>query len=368
MIDYESGELLGFPSAKCVTHHANPPVQIISAYEWLDAVEDAEASGIIGLADEPRVISSITTGEEVNAWVKEFPELFSEDRAAALPEHAPYDHKIELVPDAKPVYGPVYQLSELEKRTLKEYLKNMLEQGKIRPSRSPFGAPILFVKKKNTTELRLCVDYRGLNKITIKNRYPLPLISQLREQIGRSKWFTSLDLRNGYNLIRIAEGDEPKTAFRTHYGKYEYLVMPFGLCNAPATFQEMMNAVLQDFLDFGVCVYLDDVLIYAETRQEHDRLVREVLTRLDKAGLALNPRKCHWAVNEVEFLGFIINGNGIAMADDKVKAIKEWPIPSNKKAVQSFLELANFYRMFIKDFSKRCRRLTDLTKNDTPFL
>jgi hypothetical protein len=395
-IDYENGRLLGFPSAKCEGHHGKPKIRIIDTYELVGDEDYVNASsengygcGVVGwcasveagvelvparqvmsvwkdyaYGEKPAIRWQVDTIEHAEAegarWEKVFPELFSDERGAALPAHAPYDHKIELVEDAKPFWGPVYQLSELEKTTLKDYLRDMLEQGKIRPSRSPFGAPILFVKKKNG-ELRLCVDYRGLNKITIKNRYPLPLMSQLREQIGKSKIFTSLDLRNGYNLIRIAKGDEYKTAFRTHYGQYEYLVMPFGLCNAPATFQEMMNEIFRDLLDCGVAVYLDDVLIYAETREEHDRLVHEVLSRLDKYGLALQPKKCHWAKDEVEFLGFIINGNGVEMAKDKVQAILDWPIPTNKKALQSFLGLANFYRMFIKDFSKKVHHLTDLT-------
>ena len=190
-------------------------------------------------------------------------------------------------------------------KALKDYLNKMLAAGKIRQSKSPAGAPILFVKKKDRS-LRLCINYRGLNRVTVKDRIPLPLIGELRERVSGARRFSKIDLKNGYNLIRIAKGHEWKTAFRTRYGHYEYLVMPFGLCNALATFQAMMNHIFRDLLDQRVIYDIDDILIYASTVEEYDRLVTEVLTRLKEANLVANAAKCVWGVSEVEFLGYIV--------------------------------------------------------------
>jgi hypothetical protein len=211
--------------------------------------------------------------EEYWPWAS----VFSEEEIRKLPEHTKYDHEINLIPGTTAPFGPIYPLSEKELLALREYLKPNLEAGKVRRSSSSAGAPIIFVPKKDGS-LRLCVDYRGLNKVTIKDRTPLPLMTELRERLAKAKWFTLLDLKNGYNLIRIKEGDEWKTAFRTRYGLFEYTVMPFGLCNAPGTFQSMINDVLRDLLDAGTVVYIDDILIYSENEEEHKRLVKEVVS------------------------------------------------------------------------------------------
>jgi hypothetical protein len=227
--------------------------------------------------------------EEYWPWAS----VFSEEEIRKLPEHTKYDHEINLMPGTTAPFGPIYPLSEKELLALREYLKPNLEAGKVRRSSSSAGAPIIFVPKKDGS-LRLCVDYRGLNKVTIKDRTPLPLMTELRERLAKAKWFTLLDLKNGYNLIRIKEGDEWKTAFRTRYGLFEYTVMPFGLCNAPGTFQSMINDVLRDLLDAGTVVYIDDILIYSENEEEHKRLVKEVLKRLKQAGLCASlSRKFH---------------------------------------------------------------------------
>ena len=172
--------------------------------------------------------------------------------------------------------------------------------------------------------MRLCVDYRGLNAITIPNRYPLPLRQELQDRVQGAQWFTKMDLKNGFNLIRIREGDEWKTAFRTRYGLYEFQVMPFGLTNAPSTFQDMMNHILSDVLNVGVLAYMDDILIYAKTEEEHDRLVKEVLERLQHNGLAVSPGKCVWKAEEVEFLGYVIGRRGIRMSQEKAEAVLSW--------------------------------------------
>jgi hypothetical protein len=187
-------------------------------------------------------------------------------------------------------------------------------------------------------------------------------MTKLRERLAKAKWFTLLDLKNGYNLIRIKEGDEWKTAFRTRYGMFEYTVMPFGFCNAPGRFQSMTNDVLRDLLDAGTVVYIDDILIYSENEEEHKRLVKEVLTRLKLAGLCASLAKSKFHVQEVEYLGYHISSKGISMSEKKVATIQDWTPPKKVKDVQSFLGFANFYRRFIEGFSKVCRPLTELTK------
>jgi hypothetical protein len=211
-------------------------------------------------------------------------------------------------------------------------------------------------------------DYRYLNEHTVKNNYPLPLISQLVDKLKGSKWFTKIDLRWGYNNVRIKEGDEWKAAFVCHRGSFEPVIMYFGLCNSPATFQTMMNEIFSDMADVMV-IYIDDLMIYTKTDniQEHERLVRKVLKRLEEHDLFAKPEKCTFGVKEVEFLGMIESREGIKMDDSKVKAIREWPTPKTVRGVRSFLGLANFYCRFIEGYAQVARPLNDLTKKDTPF-
>jgi transposase InsO family protein len=316
-------------------------------------------------------IAATTTKEELSEAIQLVPDKFrkwisimTKEAADRLPDHRPYDHAIDLKEGETPPWGPVYALNETELETLREWLKEMLKTGKIRPSKSPAAAPILFVPKPHGRGLRLCVDYRGINKVTIANRYPLPLMSELQDRVRGARFFTKLDLKNGYHLIRIKEGDEWKTAFRCRYGLYEFLVMPFGLTNAPATFQDMMNHIFRDMLDLGVIAFIDDILIYAETEEEHDKLAEEVLKRLKENSLVVSPEKCVWSAKKVEFLGYVISQDGIEMATDKVESVLAWEPPKSLKETQAFLGFANFYRRFIKDFSRICRPLTESTKGD----
>ena len=209
-------------------------------------------------------------------YLDEFADVFSKSKANTLPEHRPYDLKINLEDSAVPLLGPIYSLSQLELETLREYINENLCSSFIRPTNSPCGAPVLFVKKKDGS-LRLCVDYRGLNKITRKDRYPLPLISDLLDSPRKARIYTKIDLRHAYNLVRIVPRDEWKTAFRTRYGSFEWLVMPFGLSNAPAAFQRFVNKVFADLLNVCVVVYLDDILIYSDNPEDHRKHVHEVL-------------------------------------------------------------------------------------------
>ena len=225
----------------------------------------------------------------------------------------------------------------------------------------------MFVPKANG-KLRLCVDYRKLNDITIRNSYSLPLMDELRDRVQGARIFSKLDLRDGYYLIRIKEGDEWQTAFRTRYGHFEYKVMPFGLANAPATFQNMINDILREYLDQGVLAYLDDILIYSKSMDEHVALVKKVLQKLKENQLAVAAHKSIFHASEVEFLGYMVNQEGLRMSERKVESIATWETPKNIKDIQRFLGFANYYRRFIKNLSSLCRPLTDsLKKTDREF-
>ena len=250
----------------------------------------------------------------------DFLPLFEEAVANQLPPHRSSDHTIPLKEGFQPPFGPLYSLSRFELEALKTWLEENLTRGFIRTSSSPSGAPILFVKKQDGS-LRLCVDYRGLNEGTIKNRYPLPLLQKTLMRLSKARWFTKLDVRNAYNLLRIAEGEEGKTAFRTRYGLYESLVMPFGLTNAPASFQNFINDALQPFLDRFATAYLDDILIYSDTLEEHKVHVRQVLEQLQRYGLHLKPEKCEFFRTEVKYLGLIIGREGIKMDPEKIRTV-----------------------------------------------
>ncbi|KAJ3464714.1 hypothetical protein MRS44_009500 [Fusarium solani] len=293
--------------------------------------------------------------------------LFEEELETGLPEHSEWDLEIELKVGTKPKFYPIYNLNEVELRTLKEYLQDMLRKGYIRISKSSAGYPVMFVPKKNG-KLRLVIDYRQLNDITLKDRTPLPLVTELRDRLHNKKWFTALDLKGAYNLIRIKEGDEWKTAFRTKFGLFEYAVMPFGLTNAPAAFQRMINHVLREHLDDFVVCYLDDILIFSETEEEHTEHVHKVLKALQDANLLVEPEKSTFHTHEVEFLGHIISPNEIRMDPKKIAAVRDWPRPKNLKEVQSFIGFANYYRRFIRNFGKIAIPLTELTKKETRFI
>jgi hypothetical protein len=297
---------------------------------------------------------------------QEFRDVFSQAQADTLPAHRPYDLKIDLEEGAEPPPGRMYSLSSSETLALREFLDENLRIGFICPSTSAHGAPILFVKKKDGS-LRLCVDYRGLNKLTKKDRYPLPLISDLLDAPGKARIYTKIDLRHAYHLVRIADGDEPKTTFRTRYGSFEWLVMPFGLSNAPAVFQRFMNDVFSDMVDVCVVVYLDDILIYSNDTASHKKHVKEVLRRLRKHGLYARADKCEFHTEQVEYLGYVLSPEGLSMAADKVKVIQDWPEPRKVKDVQSFLGFANFYRRFIYNYSDIVVPLTRLTHKDIRF-
>lgn len=293
-------------------------------------------------------------------------QVFDQSQADKLPPHRDWDHEIKLKPNTTPPHGPLYNMSEDELLVLRKFLQENLDKGFIRASTSPAASPVLFARKPGGG-LRFCVDYRGLNAITIKNRYPLPLIRETLAQLSQAKYFTKLDVVAAFNRIRIKAGQEWMTAFNTRYGLFESLVMPFGLSNAPATFQAYINETLRPFLDIFCTAYIDDVLVYSNDLATHKLHVQSVLQALQDAGLQLDVKKCEFDQTEVKYLGMIISTEGVRMDPDKVDAIVNWEAPINVKDVQAFLGFSNFYRRFIRSFSRIVRPLVSLTKKDAKF-
>ncbi|KAJ9536576.1 hypothetical protein OSB04_un000225 [Centaurea solstitialis] len=298
--------------------------------------------------------------------VREFPEVFPEE-LPGLPPQRQVEFHIDLVPGAGPIANSPYRLAPSEMQELSNQLQQLLDKGFIRPSSSPWGAPVLFVKKKDGS-FRMCIDYRELNKITIKNRYLLPRIDDLFDQLQGATYFSKIDLRSGYHQMRVREEDIAKTAFRTRYGHYEFLVMPFGLTNAPAVFMDLMNRVCRPYLDKFVIVFIDDIMIYSQNKEDHEQHLRLILELLKAEKLYAKFSKCEFWIQEVHFLGHVVNKEGIHVDPAKIEAIKKWEAPKTPTEIRQFLGLAGYYRRFIANFSKIAQPLTTLTQKDKKFM
>jgi hypothetical protein len=269
-------------------------------------------------------------------------------------------HRIELKDGAQPYSRPLRRMSTQELDELKKQLQEYLESGRLRPSVSPWGTNVIFAKKKDGS-LRFCVDYRGLNDATIRNSYPLPHTEDLFDRLQGARYFSKIDLRTGFFQIWLAEGDREKTAFRTRYGHFEWTVLPMGLTNAPATFQHLMNNTFRDMLDRCVLAFLDDIVVYSRTLEEHRRDVHATLTRLREAGLYAKRNKCELFKHEIEFLGHHVGRDGLRVMQDKIRGVQSWPTPRNASELRSFLGLSGYYRRFVAGFSGRAAPLHDLT-------
>ncbi|GJY43303.1 putative reverse transcriptase domain-containing protein [Tanacetum coccineum] len=283
--------------------------------------------------------------------VRDFPEVFPDD-LSGLPPIREIEFRIELTPGATPVAKSLYHLAPSELEEFSGQLKELQDKGFIRPSSSPWGALVLFVKKKDGS-FRMCINYRELNKLTVKNRYPLTRIDDLFDQLQGSQFFSKINLRSGYHQLRVHEDDIPKTAFRTHYGHFEFNVITFGLTNAPAIFMDLMNRVCSPYLDKFVIVFIEDILIYSKTQEEHVEHLRLVLELLKKEKLYAKFSKCEFWLREVQFLGHVINGNGIHVDPSKIEAVKNWKAPRTLTEVRSFLGLAGYYRSLQHIFSQK---------------
>ena len=253
--------------------------------------------------------------------IRDFPDVFPKE-LPGLPPHREIEFAIEVVPGATPASITPYIMAPLELKEFKLQLQELLEKGFIRPSVSPWGAPMLFVKKKDGT-LRLCIDYRQLNKLTVKNKYLLPGIDDLFDQLKGSSIFSKIDLRSGYHQLRIKDANVHKTTFRTLYGHYEFLVMPFGLINAPAAFMDLMNCVFRPYVDQFVVVFIDDILVYSKDRESHDTHLQVVLETLRKEQLYAKLSKCEFWMNEVSFLRHIVSKEGIRVDPKKIEVVVE---------------------------------------------
>jgi hypothetical protein len=341
--------VLGIPWLR----HHNPRVDW--AREALKMRPGAALAGSATYEPSPEVLTAVP--KEYH----DFAFLFEPTATDSLPKHQPWDHSIPLMEGKSPPFGPIYQLSEKELQALRKQLDKDLARGFIEPSTSPAAAPVIFTAKKSG-ELRMCVDYRGLNAITIKNRYPLPLINELFDRLRSARYFTRVDLRGAYNLIRMKLGEEWKTAFRCRYGHFQYKVLPLGLTNAPASFQALINDTLKGCLDQYAIAFLDDIGIFSNSYEEHVKHVRDVLERLARANLFIQLDKCEFHKSEMTFLGFVVGSGGIKMDPEKVAAITSWPTPRNKRELQAFLGFTNFYRRFIKGYSRVARGMTDLLR------
>ncbi|GJY18036.1 putative reverse transcriptase domain-containing protein [Tanacetum coccineum] len=297
--------------------------------------------------------------------VRDFPEVFPED-LPGLPPTRPVEFQIDLIPGAAPVARAPYRLAPSEMKELSEQLQELSDKGFIRPSSSPWGAPVLFVKKKDGS-FRMCIDYRELNKLTVKNRYPLPRIDDLFDQLQGSSIYSKIDLRSGYHQLRVREQDIPKTAFRTRYGHYEFQVMPFGLTNAPAVFMDLMNRVCKPYLDKFVIVFIDDILIYSKNEREHEEHLKTILELLKEEKLYAKFSKCEFWIPKVQFLGHVIDSRGIHVDPAKIESIKDWASPKTPTEIRQFLGLAGYYRRFIEGFSKIAKSMTKLTQKGIKF-
>ena len=284
-----------------------------------------------------------------------------------LPPVRECDHTIPLIPGAQPVNVRPYHYTTLQKDEIECQVADMLDRGIIKPSSSPFSSPVLLVKKKDGS-WRFCVDYRHLNAITVKNKYPLPIIDELLDELAGTCRFSKLDLRSGYHQIRMHPDDEHKTAFKTHHGDFEFRVLPFGLTSAPATFQSIMNSVLAPYLRRSVLVFVDDILVYSHSLAEHEVHLRQVLQILSDNHLKVKQSKCSFPQPQLAYLGHVISANGVATDEDKIVAVRNWITPTSVKELRSFLGLSGYYRKFVRNYGIICKPLTNLLRKGQLFV
>jgi hypothetical protein len=310
-------------------------------------------------------IEEIKPSEAINV-VSEFPNVFPTE-LPGMPSERMVEFSIELIPGTAPISKRAYRVLGPELVELKKQIDELSKKGYIRPSTSPWVALVLFVEKKDGMK-RMCIDYQALNEVTTKNKYPLPKIEDLFNQLRGASVFSKIDLRSGYHHLRIRPSDIPKTAFITKYGLYEFTVMSFGLTNAPAYFMYLMNSVFMDYLDKFVVVFIDDILIYSKNEQVHEEHLRKVLQRLRDCQLYAKLSKCEFWISKVLFLGHIINREGLAVDPRKVTTILDWKAPKDVQGIKSFIGMAGYYRRFIEGFSMIARPMIALLAKKVEFM
>ncbi|WVZ82556.1 hypothetical protein U9M48_029810 [Paspalum notatum var. saurae] len=332
-----------------------------------DAVPPAKVLVQVCNATWEQQLSSVSNSvpPEISALLSEYTPLFAP--VDGLPLVRGCEHSIPLIPGAKPVSVRPYRYPPALKTEIEQQVQDLLSKGLIQPSSSPFSSPMLLVKKKDGS-WRPVVDYRYLNALTIRGKFPIPVFDELMDELAGSSWFSSLDLNSGFHQIRLKPGEEPKTAFQTHFGHYEFRVMSFGLCGAPGTFQGAMNTTLQPLLRKCVLVFFDDILIYSKSYDEHVRDIRAVLELLSKDKWQIKLSKCSFAQRQLAYLGHVISAEGISTDQSKVDAVSAWPVPTNAKELRGFLGLAGYYRKFVRHFAILARPLSDLLKKHALFI
>lgn len=302
---------------------------------------------------------------EVEHLISEFSELFKEP--SGVPPQRSHTHAIPLIPGAQPFRIKPYRYTPFQKDEIEKQVAQLLKDNMIQESTSPFASPALLVKKK-TGDWRLCVDFRKLNAYIVKNKYPLPIIEELFEELHGAKWFTTLDLRPGFHQISVEPADQYKTGFQTHHGHFEYKVMPYGLTGAPTTFQAVMNHVLAPLLIKCVVVFIDDILIYSKSYSEHIKHIHQVFQLLQDSQFKVKLSKCSFAQQHLYYLGHVLSPNGVSTDPSKLTTVANWPSPTNIKELRGFLGLAGYYRRFVKDFGMIARPLNNLLKKGTVFV
>lgn len=339
---------------------------VLSAIELHQLHLSGSIEGLVRLqALESEGSQSMPIPANIQQLLQEFAAVFDEPQG--LPPTRDCDHTIPLIPGTQPVNVRPYRYTPLQKDEIERQVADMLDRGIIKHSSSPFSSPVLLVKKKDGS-WRFCVDYRHLNALTVKNKYPLPIIDELLDELAGACWFSKLDLHSGYHQIQMHPNDEHKTAFKTHHGHFEFRVLPFGLTSTPATFEGVMNSGLATHLRQSVLVFVDDILVYSQTLADHELHLSCVLQILTEHQLKVKQSKCSFAQPQLAYLGHVISAQGVATDEEKIVAVKNWNTPSSVKELRSFLGLSGYYRKFVRNYGIICKPLTDLLKKGQLFV
>lgn len=360
--DHRTKSITVLTETKCIKLEGlknGPTCALISAqsmYKLLNQVDQQEFGYVFSLHTDN---SESVVHPGVEGLLRQYGGVFMEP--TCLPPIRGIEHQIILKEGSVPKQIYPYRYSHAYKGEIEKIVQELLGNGTIRHSQSPFASPVLLVRKKDST-WRMCVDYRYLNTLTVKHNYPIPVIDELLDELHGACWFSKLDLRSGYFQIRMKDSDIYKTAFKTHNGHYEFLVMPFGLCNAPATFQNLMNQIFAPYLRKFILVFFDDILVYSSSFEDHLQHLELTLTILKDHQLFAKQPKCQFAQEQIEYLGHIISKNGVATDPQKIQCMVDWPKPSSVKGLRGFLGLTGYYRKFIKNYGLICKPLTNMLK------